>query len=85
MQEFGRRMSGELLISCCLYPTVILILYFPSVPVSKLPELVYETKKDLTKLGLKSTIVGHVGDGKPPSLLNARFPLIRILQVTSMH
>jgi len=34
-----------------------------SVPVSKLPELVYETKKDLQRLGLVSTIVGHVGDG----------------------
>jgi len=34
-----------------------------SVPVSKLPELVYETKKDLARTGLVSTIVGHVGDG----------------------
>lgn len=34
-----------------------------SVPVSKLPQLVYETKEDLAKSGLKSTIVGHVGDG----------------------
>ncbi|KAH9901133.1 D-lactate dehydrogenase cytochrome oxidoreductase [Cubamyces lactineus] len=33
------------------------------VPVSKLPELVYETKKDLEQSKLKSTIVGHVGDG----------------------
>lgn len=39
------------------------------VPVSKLPELVYETKKDLTKLGLKSTIVGHVGDGNFHALI----------------
>jgi D-lactate dehydrogenase (cytochrome) len=34
------------------------------VPVSRLPQLVYETKVDLQKSGLKSTIVGHVGDGK---------------------
>ena len=34
-----------------------------SVPVSKLPQLVYETKEDLAKSGLTSTIVGHVGDG----------------------
>ncbi|KAF8123721.1 FAD-linked oxidase-like protein [Boletus edulis] len=34
-----------------------------SVPVSKLPQLVYETKEDLTQAGLKFTIVGHVGDG----------------------
>ncbi|KAI0670632.1 D-lactate dehydrogenase cytochrome oxidoreductase [Trametes maxima] len=33
------------------------------VPVSKLPELVYETKKDLKDSNLRSTIVGHVGDG----------------------
>ena len=33
------------------------------VPVSRLPELVYETKKDLASAGIKSTIVGHVGDG----------------------
>ncbi|KAH7883039.1 hypothetical protein F5I97DRAFT_169398 [Phlebopus sp. FC_14] len=39
------------------------------VPVSKLPELVYETKKDLSELGLVSTIVGHVGDGNFHALL----------------
>ncbi|KAG5634793.1 hypothetical protein H0H81_000761 [Sphagnurus paluster] len=33
------------------------------VPVSKLPELVYETKKDLAQIGIVSVIVGHVGDG----------------------
>jgi D-lactate dehydrogenase (cytochrome) len=33
------------------------------VPVSRLPELVHRTKKDLANSGLKSTIVGHVGDG----------------------
>ncbi|CDO69026.1 hypothetical protein BN946_scf184834.g33 [Trametes cinnabarina] len=33
------------------------------VPVSKLPELVSETKKDLQRSKLRSTIVGHVGDG----------------------
>ncbi|KAF8843456.1 hypothetical protein BDN67DRAFT_897080 [Paxillus ammoniavirescens] len=39
------------------------------VPVSKLPDLVYETKKDLRELGLVSTIVGHVGDGNFHALL----------------
>ncbi|KAF8734138.1 FAD linked oxidase, partial [Rhizoctonia solani] len=34
-----------------------------AVPVSRLPELVLETKKDLADSNLKSTIVGHVGDG----------------------
>ncbi|KAJ3890359.1 D-lactate dehydrogenase cytochrome oxidoreductase [Lentinula edodes] len=39
------------------------------VPVSKLPELVYETKKDLAEAGLRSTIVGHVGDGNFHALI----------------
>ncbi|KAG5633212.1 hypothetical protein DXG03_008012, partial [Asterophora parasitica] len=34
-----------------------------SVPVSNLPDLVYETKKDFALNGIISTIVGHVGDG----------------------
>jgi D-lactate dehydrogenase (cytochrome) len=34
------------------------------VPPSRLPELVGETKKDLEESGIKSTIVGHVGDGE---------------------
>ncbi|KAF8727625.1 hypothetical protein AX14_007190 [Amanita brunnescens Koide BX004] len=33
------------------------------VPVSKLPQLVTETKKDLLEIGIVSSIVGHVGDG----------------------
>ncbi|KAG5340335.1 hypothetical protein C0989_002146 [Termitomyces sp. Mn162] len=33
------------------------------VPVSCLPQLVYETKKDLAESGVQGTIVGHVGDG----------------------
>ncbi|KAG1801456.1 D-lactate dehydrogenase cytochrome oxidoreductase [Suillus plorans] len=39
------------------------------VPVSRLPQLVYETKEDLAKAGLKSTIVGHVGDGNFHALI----------------
>ncbi|KAG6333829.1 hypothetical protein ID866_5261 [Astraeus odoratus] len=39
------------------------------VPMSKLPQLVYETKADLAKAGLKSTIVGHVGDGNFHALI----------------
>lgn len=34
------------------------------VPMSRLPDLVYETKKDLEELGVVSTIVGHAGDGE---------------------
>ncbi|KAJ8482850.1 hypothetical protein ONZ45_g14801 [Pleurotus djamor] len=39
------------------------------VPVSKLPQLVYETKQDLSEIGLICTIVGHVGDGNFHALL----------------
>ncbi|KAK1223216.1 D-lactate ferricytochrome c oxidoreductase [Marasmius sp. AFHP31] len=39
------------------------------VPVSRLPELVYSTKKDLADAGLRSTIVGHVGDGNFHALI----------------
>jgi hypothetical protein len=33
-----------------------------SVPVSKLPQLTLETKKDMKEHGILGTIVGHVGD-----------------------
>ncbi|KAF9072857.1 D-lactate dehydrogenase cytochrome oxidoreductase [Rhodocollybia butyracea] len=39
------------------------------VPVSKLPELVKGTKKDLAESGLYGTIVGHVGDGNFHALI----------------
>ncbi|EPQ50481.1 hypothetical protein GLOTRDRAFT_82265 [Gloeophyllum trabeum ATCC 11539] len=39
------------------------------VPISKLPDLVYETKKDIKDSGLTSHIVGHVGDGNFHALL----------------
>ncbi|KAF7323220.1 hypothetical protein HMN09_00102700 [Mycena chlorophos] len=39
------------------------------VPVSRLPELVLESKKDLAAAGLSSTILGHVGDGNYHQLL----------------
>jgi len=34
-----------------------------AVPVSRLPDIIEETKKDLKTSGLTSSIVGHVGDG----------------------
>ena len=34
-----------------------------AVPVSRLPDIIEETKKDLSESGLMATIVGHVGDG----------------------
>ncbi|TFY79625.1 hypothetical protein EWM64_g4390 [Hericium alpestre] len=39
------------------------------VPISKLPELVYETQKDIERSGIKGPIVGHAGDGNFHSLL----------------
>jgi FAD/FMN-containing dehydrogenase len=42
---------------------------FDSVPVSRLPQLVLETKRDLADSGLLSTIVGHVGDGNFHALI----------------
>lgn len=48
-----------------------------SVPVSRLPDLVYETKKDVDSSGLVSTIVGHVGDGKYLSV--AQFPAVILI------
>jgi FAD/FMN-containing dehydrogenase len=39
------------------------------VPVSRLPQLVYETKKDLSDSNLRATIVGHVGDGNFHALI----------------
>lgn len=43
--------------------------FLDSVPVSRLPELVGETKKDLSQSGIRSTIVGHVGDGNFHAML----------------
>jgi D-lactate dehydrogenase (cytochrome) len=34
-----------------------------AVPISRLPDIIEETKQDLAKSGLYATIVGHVGDG----------------------
>ncbi|CCM04608.1 uncharacterized protein FIBRA_06790 [Fibroporia radiculosa] len=39
------------------------------VPVSRLPDLVYQTKDDIQKSGIVSTMVGHVGDGNFHALL----------------
>jgi len=39
------------------------------VPVSRLPELVYETKKDIAAQNLVATVIGHVGDGNFHALI----------------
>src|SRR6267142_5111387 len=35
-----------------------------SVPISKLPQLVYETQQDIKRSGITYNVVGHAGDGK---------------------
>ncbi|KAI0061426.1 FAD-binding domain-containing protein [Artomyces pyxidatus] len=39
------------------------------VPISQLPELVYETQQDLERSGIKYTMVGHAGDGNFHALM----------------
>jgi D-lactate dehydrogenase (cytochrome) len=34
-----------------------------AVPISRLPDIIVQTKKDIEKCGLLGAIVGHVGDG----------------------
>lgn len=34
-----------------------------AVPISRLPDIIEQTKEDMTKCGLLATMVGHVGDG----------------------
>ncbi len=34
-----------------------------AVPISRLPDIIEETKEDLKRSGLLAAIVGHVGDG----------------------
>ena len=60
---------------CKSWPTDVWLVFFSnqlasipevgfSVPVSKLPELVYETKKEIEEADLLGVICGHVGDGE---------------------
>jgi len=44
-----------------------------AVPISRLPDIINETKDDLTKSGMFATIVGHVGDGNFHSELSLAF------------
>jgi FAD/FMN-containing dehydrogenase len=52
-----------------LVSVAVLIMCRRSVPVSRLPDLVLETKADMAKSGITSTVVGHVGDGNFHALL----------------
>jgi FAD/FMN-containing dehydrogenase len=58
---FGATVSG--------FHCKVLTQYPSSVPVSRLPELVYETKKDIAAAEIPSIIAGHAGDGNFHALL----------------
>ncbi len=61
--EYGCLVSGSMVGEMC-GDEMLMFAVGGSVPVSRLPDLVYETKKDISESGIVSTIVGHVGDGK---------------------
>lgn len=61
--DFWQNRKYALWSTIALYPGSRVWTTDVAVPVSRLPELVMETKEDMAKAGLKSTIVGHVGDG----------------------
>jgi len=46
------------------------------VPPSKLPQLVAETKRDIDEHGIKSCVLGHVGDGALPPQIFYLYPHI---------
>lgn len=62
-------MDDRCLVGCALVTGLPSLITSCSVPVSKLPELVRETKEDLAQSKLRSTIVGHVGDGNFHALI----------------
>ena len=45
-----------------------------AVPISRLPDIINETKEDLAKSGLFASIVGHVGDGNFHSMHTSVLP-----------
>jgi D-lactate dehydrogenase (cytochrome) len=47
-----------------------------AVPISRLPDIIEETKEDLTQSGLLAAIVGHVGDGNFHGMVPIFFTLI---------
>ncbi|KAF8199977.1 FAD-binding domain-containing protein [Mycena galopus ATCC 62051] len=61
--------KNALNIGLSLYPGAKGLSTDVCVPVSKLPELVYETKKDIAQAEIPSIIAGHAGDGNFHALL----------------
>ena len=62
----GRGFSKVLLdlVSSPVYLVLTLTRILDSVPISKLPQLVYETQQDIERSGIMYSVVGHAGDGK---------------------
>lgn len=58
--SLGLPMFGE---NCQIFLPVHCLITIISVPVTSLPDLVSETKKDIDNSGIVSAIIGHVGDG----------------------
>ena len=54
------------LVSPSVYLVLTLTRTLDSVPISNLPQLVYETQQDIERSGVLYTVVGHAGDGKYP-------------------
>lgn len=52
-----------------------------AVPISRLPDIIKETKEDLKKSGLFASIVGHVGDGN----FHSRFSTLIIVAADADH
>lgn len=49
-----------------------------AVPISKLPDIIHETKEDMSRSGLLATIVGHVGDGNFHGQQNTPLPPVKL-------
>jgi FAD/FMN-containing dehydrogenase len=56
-----------------------------SVPISRLPDLVLETKADIAQAGITATVVGHVGDGNFHALLLVRDAAERSVVADLVH
>jgi D-lactate dehydrogenase (cytochrome) len=56
-----------------------------AVPISRLPDIIEQTKEDATKSGLFTAIVGHVGDGNFHSKLNFYHTIGQILNICSYY
>ena len=67
---FSIRKSHNTFARAAPSPLLVLTLkIFCSVPISKLPQLVYETQQDIESFGILYNVVGHAGDGKIVSVV----------------